>query len=322
MTTLEVVVGIVVGLVVNECCDVSPWLARKLVRWSARRRYRNPRRAQVRAEELVGLIDLRPGKLFKLITALGFVVTATAVLVSRHLADRTPGKTKPASKHSEKAPPPAAELAQLSTGLSQSHQERGAAVRRRLLDATLDNLVHHGYAGTTTTRVSELAGVTRGSQVQHFPTRVDLVAAAVRHITAKRAGLAFDKIETVRQSSTPLEAGLDLMWEVHQGPVMYATIEMWVAARTDPELREQLMKVEPAARASVLEFVEAAFGERATNRRFRSVMFTAMDTIRGILVMGVGDEDIEAMNKSWHRARRDLLDLMTAVLQAENPDNT
>jgi hypothetical protein len=47
--------------------------------------------------------------------------------------------------------------------------------------------------------------------------------------------------------------------------------ELWVAARTDPELREQLMKVEPAARASVLEFVEAAFGERVTSRRFRRV---------------------------------------------------
>lgn len=319
MTTLEVVVGIVVGLVVNECCDVSPWLARRLVRWSARRRYRNPRRAEVRAEELVGLIDLRPGKLFKLITALGFVVTATAVLVGRRLADRTSGKTKSASKRHEKA---SADLAQLSAGLSQSHQVHGAAVRRRLLDATLDNLVHHGYAGTTTTRVTELAGVTRDSQVQHFPTRADLVAAAVRHIAAKRAELAFDKIETIRQSSTPLEAGLDLMWEVHQGPVMYATIEMWVAARTDPELREQLMKVEPTARANLIEFAEAAFGEYASTRRFRSAMFTAMDTIRGILLMGVGDENVEAMNKRWHRARRDLLDLMTVVLQAENPDNT
>jgi hypothetical protein len=94
MTTSEILIGIILGLLVNECCEVSPWLARNLVRWSARRRYANPRRAEIRAEELVGLIDARPGKLFKLVTALGFVITATAIFLGRCVADRTPDKLK------------------------------------------------------------------------------------------------------------------------------------------------------------------------------------------------------------------------------------
>jgi AcrR family transcriptional regulator len=187
-------------------------------------------------------------------------------------------------------------------------------MRRRLLDATLDCLVRYGYAGTTTTRVTELAGVTRGAQVHHFPTRADLVAAAVRHLAAKRAELAFERIDEVRQAPDPLAAALDLLWEVHQGPTNYATIEMWVAARTDPELREQLVRVEPAARASLIEFTEAAFGEYAANPRFRHIVYTAMDAIRGILLMGLSDEDVTNMEKRWQRARTDLLDLINAVL--------
>lgn len=319
MTTPEILIGVVLGLVVNECCDVSPWLARKLVRWSARGRYRNPRRAEIRAEELIGLIDVRPGKLFKLITALVFVITAAAVLLGRCVSDRAPGKNKRDGKTREDVPPLAADLPAVSAGFGQS--DRGAAMRRRLLDATVDNLVRYGYAGTTTTRVTELAGVTGGVQAHHFPTRAGLVAAAVRHVAAKRAELAFEKMDTIRQAPDLLEAGLDLMWEIHQGPVMYATIEMWVAARTDPELREQLAKVEPAARVSLMEFAEAAFGEYARNPRFRHVMFTAMDTIRGILLMGLADEDFMAMNKRWRRARRDLLDLMAAVLRTDDDDS-
>lgn len=187
-------------------------------------------------------------------------------------------------------------------------------MRRRLLDATVDCLVRYGYAGTTTTRVTELAGVTRGAQVHHFPTRADLVAAAVRHLAAKRAELAFEKIDEVRQAPDPLDAALDLMWEIHQGPINYATIEMWVAARTDPELREQLVRVEPAARASLIEFTEAAFGEYAANPRFRHIMYTAMDAVRGILLMGLSDEDTTNMHKRWHRAKADLLELINAVL--------
>ncbi len=89
MTTGQILLAIITGLIVNECCDVSPWLAHKLVRWSAHRRYVPPARAEVRAEELVAYIDDRPGRLFKLITALGF---ATAAVVTRKVA---PGVTPP-----------------------------------------------------------------------------------------------------------------------------------------------------------------------------------------------------------------------------------
>src|ERR1700742_523065 len=111
------------------------------------------------------------------------------------------------------------------TGRTQ--QERSAAMRRRLLDATVDCLVRYGYAGTTTTRVTELAGVTRGAQVHHFPTRAELVAAAVQHLAAQRAELAFARIDAVREAPDPLDAALDLIWELHQGPIQDATVEIW-----------------------------------------------------------------------------------------------
>jgi hypothetical protein len=45
--------------------------------WSARRRYAdNPERAEIRAAEQAALIDTRPGKIFKLFTACGFVGAA------------------------------------------------------------------------------------------------------------------------------------------------------------------------------------------------------------------------------------------------------
>lgn len=203
------------------------------------------------------------------------------------------------------------------TGRTQ--QERSAAMRRRLLDATVECLVKYGYAGTTTTRVTEIAGVTRGAQVHHFPTRADLVAAAVRHLAAKRTELAFDKIDTVRRASDPLDAALDLMWEVHQGPILYATIEMWVAARTDPDLRRQLTLVEPAARASLLEFAASAFGEYATNPRFRHIMYTAMDTVRGILLMGLAMPDSAELEARWKRAKADLRTLIEAAMASVPP---
>ncbi|MFC6016379.1 PH domain-containing protein [Plantactinospora solaniradicis] len=84
MSNVEVVLAIVLGLLVNELTDVSPWLARKLVAWSARLRYRDTSRAEVRAEELAAVINDRPGKLFKLGTGVRFLSAALAIRL-RHL---------------------------------------------------------------------------------------------------------------------------------------------------------------------------------------------------------------------------------------------
>jgi DNA-binding transcriptional MerR regulator len=78
------VFGIVSGLLVNEYCDISPWVAVRLVRWAARLRYRgDPERAKVRGVEWAALIQERPGNLFKLLTALGFTLHALLVAALR-----------------------------------------------------------------------------------------------------------------------------------------------------------------------------------------------------------------------------------------------
>lgn len=60
-----------------------PWIARVLVAWSSRLRYADRTRAQGRAEELAALINDRPGKLLKLLTALGFVFVGLIALCAR-----------------------------------------------------------------------------------------------------------------------------------------------------------------------------------------------------------------------------------------------
>jgi hypothetical protein len=82
----EILLGTGTGLLANELCEFGPWCARKLVRWSAFRRYTDPGRAETRAEELTALINDRPGNLFKLITAVRFAADAIIVCGRRAIA--------------------------------------------------------------------------------------------------------------------------------------------------------------------------------------------------------------------------------------------
>ena len=75
---LSAVVTAMVGVLVMEFYQTTPWLADKLMQWSVRIRYTdNPQRTKVREEELSGLLDDLP-TLFKFPTASWFFLRALA----------------------------------------------------------------------------------------------------------------------------------------------------------------------------------------------------------------------------------------------------
>ncbi|MDX3588939.1 hypothetical protein [Streptomyces europaeiscabiei] len=75
MDTLLYLTSLAVGLLLNEAVDISPWLARKVIRWAAHR-LPSPDLARDYEEEWTALLSERPGKLLKLAYALSFVVPA------------------------------------------------------------------------------------------------------------------------------------------------------------------------------------------------------------------------------------------------------
>ncbi|HJR40338.1 MAG TPA: TetR family transcriptional regulator, partial [Nocardioidaceae bacterium] len=117
-------------------------------------------------------------------------------------------------------------------------EERTRAMRQRLLEATVDCLVERGWSGTSTTLVSKRAGVSRGAQLHHFPTKNDLVLAAVAHVTEVRGAdlaAAARELPTGRRRT---RAVLEMLADHFTSPVFTAALELWVAARTDRTLHE------------------------------------------------------------------------------------
>jgi len=94
VTLLAILWTVLSGMAINECTELSPWAAGKIVRWSARVRYTDPARARERAEELAAVIDARPGKLSKLVTALWFAGAAIRAWTGRALASIGPASPR------------------------------------------------------------------------------------------------------------------------------------------------------------------------------------------------------------------------------------
>ncbi|RDI64377.1 TetR/AcrR family transcriptional regulator [Nocardia pseudobrasiliensis] len=195
-----------------------------------------------------------------------------------------------------------------------TQEQRSSEMRVRLLDATIDCLVEFGYAGTTTPRVAERAGVTRGAQVHHFGSKNDLVVAAISHLAQRRTEAAIQELGRVRGGDDPIGVALDFMWELHQGPLFIAAMELWVAGRTDPVLAAALEKVEPFVNNAVLMAVSQLVPDEMQRKEVRDFAYTAMDTLRGILVSNFISPDPERAHRRWRRASAHLRRAAVAAL--------
>lgn len=123
-------------------------------------------------------------------------------------------------------------------------QERGLATRAALVNAAVECLVEQGYAATTTIEVAKRAGVSRGAQLHHFPTRAALVAAAVGELYERRMREFADTIATIPPTGDRVSRAIDLMWSMFNGPTFVAWAEVWIAARTDPQLRAAVLAMD------------------------------------------------------------------------------
>jgi AcrR family transcriptional regulator len=192
--------------------------------------------------------------------------------------------------------------------------ERSAAMRARLLDATIDCLVTYGYAGTTTPRIAEIAGVTRGAQVHHFRSKEDLVVAAVEHLAQQRTQAAIRELGQVDSLPDPVATALDFLWESHQGPMFIATVELWVAARTDRVLAQHIERVEPVVNGTLIAAIAQLMPGHPAQKEIRNVVYTAMDALRGILVSSFIDDDPNRARRRWDRACVHLRQVAAGVL--------
>lgn len=186
--------------------------------------------------------------------------------------------------------------------------ERSRAMRLRLMEATVDSLVELGWAGTTTTVVSRRAGVSRGAQLHHFPSKQALVVAAVEHLTDRRR----DEMRRTAESLTDpgrIRGVLEILSAQFVSPVFFAALELWVAARTDAELREAVGPLERRIGRETHAYAVELLGIDEARGDNRQLVQATLDLLRGLGLAASLSDDA--------KRRATVLDSWAAVLEHE-----
>ena len=155
-------------------------------------------------------------------------------------------------------------------------------MRARLLEATVDCLVEHGFGGTSTTLVSERAGVSRGAQLHHFPTKNALVVAAVEHLTEVRGAELAAAAARLPSGPRRTRAVLQMLADHFTSPVFTAALELWVAARTDAALLAAVGPLELRVGREVHRLTVDLLDADESREGIRELVQATLDLVRGL----------------------------------------
>jgi AcrR family transcriptional regulator len=196
---------------------------------------------------------------------------------------------------------------------------RSADSRALILDAAVNCLAEKGYADTTTLAIQARAGVSRGRLLHHFPSRDALLVAAAQHLAAERLldgeqwGAEFPANSADGGDRERVIAATTRCWSTFDQPYFWAAVELWVACRTRPELRESLRPQEHLLGAAIRQTVAAMYGPKlAAHPKFpavRDLLFTSMRGVMLTYTFDARDPEAERHLPIWIDAALTLLEV-------------
>jgi AcrR family transcriptional regulator len=191
-------------------------------------------------------------------------------------------------------------------------QDRSRATRLRLLESAIECLATQGWAATTVSVVASQAGVSRGAAQHHFPTKEELITAALEFMFDSRMALIRQLADDVPETPARTEEIVVRMIENYTGPLFKAALQVWTAAAADEALKRRIVPLETrfgrAAHRVTVELLGVDDSDPVAHRLVQATL----DLARGLALADVLTDD------STRRAQ--VARQWAATLEASLPD--
>ncbi len=184
------------------------------------------------------------------------------------------------------------------------------------MTAAVECLLEKGYAGTSIGEIHERAGVARGTLLHHFPAKADLIAAAVTHLADERIAEATRAVAALPAGTDRLDAAVDLVWKDLTSDAFYAGLELWVGGRTDPALRDALLREQPrllrVMQTGLEEVLNVDHAAGPKTAALSALTFQSLTGLSLTAILAGRPSDVEPMVRVVKRVLRVLLGELSA----------
>lgn len=170
--------------------------------------------------------------------------------------------------------------------LREPQQDRSRVTRAKLLESAVSCLAELGWSGATVAVVAEHAGMSRGATQHYFPTRADLLTAALEHMAEVR--LAEIRTEAARLPVgsalrlAPTRDVVGLLMRLYTGPLFRAALQVWAAAAASEALRELVVPLEARLGREAHRAAIELLGADESAPGVREAVQATLDLARGL----------------------------------------
>lgn len=178
-------------------------------------------------------------------------------------------------------------------GMRRTQQERRETMQQTLLEATLRCLGRRGYASTSISEIIKEGGVSRGALLHHYPTKVDLVAAAIDHFYQERLNRFQERLLGADSANLSLRQRLEVL-RIDFRTWFPIGFEIIVAVRTNKDLQKAYHDLAKDRFEPMSQIYEKLFPEFATAKSPRLMISIVGTFLRGLCLEDITDDEGQA----------------------------
>lgn len=175
--------------------------------------------------------------------------------------------------------------------------ERSAETQQRILDASIQLIRERGYANFRTAEVARIAGVSRGAQLHHYPTKEDLVYATLRHLYDKSLARTMHQVTRPRTGEDVLEGIIEDAKAFFFQADFFISLDVGMAT-PDATFRDRTRQMAkesrlPAERAWLDVLVRAGIPPQVAD----DILWLTLSIVRGLAVRMLWQDEPERFER-------------------------
>ncbi|MEU0870219.1 TetR/AcrR family transcriptional regulator [Nocardia brasiliensis] len=154
-----------------------------------------------------------------------------------------------------------------------TQQQRRAATVAKFVDATIAAISEVGYQRTTVQEICSRAGLSVGAMFRQFDGRLDLIVRTAEEIVSRQRIAFLLMMEHLEEQANPLDSALRFLRAAQSAEITHALREIYLAARSDTELRTRIAPTVENYYDEIVAAVEHTGVLRRYPKRVREPLF-------------------------------------------------
>ena len=183
--------------------------------------------------------------------------------------------------------------------------ERTAETRLRILKAAANLIRRRGYARFRTAEVAAEAGLSRGAQLHHFPTKDSLVVATLEYVFEQAQIVSRRRAAAINRPRDLIEAVIEDAREFFFSEHFMVAIDIVLSTSTDDAVRKQILDISRKARRPVeTSWTEALTASGVPASLAADIVALTLSLVRGMALRTLWDNDPKWFDELFSLWRR------------------